>query len=133
MVAHHLLEILPNLTASSRQLVGTVCSRSWRITLPSSASQGANWNWADLFWAQSQGRSTGAWWWFVPAGLAIALLGPARAAQLRHDMFVNPRRVTAAAKGRREVRHEMCGQLHAGRPRRAVQRAAGARDQPYPK
>src|SRR4029450_7850461 len=41
----------------------------------------STWNWGTiLFWAQGQqALAQGAWWWLVPAGLAIALLGTALA------------------------------------------------------
>ena len=54
----------------------------------------SNWNWGTiLFWAQSQqALAQGAWWWFVPAGLAIALLGTALSLlNFGIDEFVNPR------------------------------------------
>src|SRR5258706_7762555 len=52
------------------------------------------WNWGTiLFWAQSQqALAQGAWWWFVPAGLAIAVLGTALALiNFGIDEFVSPR------------------------------------------
>jgi peptide/nickel transport system permease protein len=54
----------------------------------------SEWNWgAILFWAQSQqALAQGAWWWFVPAGLAIALLGTGLALlNFGIDEYVNPR------------------------------------------
>jgi len=53
-----------------------------------------DWNWGTiLFWAQGQqALSQGAWWWFVPAGLGIALLGMGLTLiTLGIDEFVNPR------------------------------------------
>jgi peptide/nickel transport system permease protein len=46
-----------------------------------------------LFWAQSSGAfQQGAWWWFVPAGLCVALLGMSLAlVNFGIDEFVNPR------------------------------------------
>ncbi|MFC5032879.1 ABC transporter permease [Streptomyces sp. So13.3] len=52
------------------------------------------WNWGTiLYWAQGQqALAQGAWWWFVPAGLAIAVLGTALAlVNFGIDEFVNPR------------------------------------------
>ena len=54
----------------------------------------SNWNWGTiLFWAQSQqALAQGAWWWFVPAGLAIAILGTALSLlNFGIDEFVSPR------------------------------------------
>ena len=32
-----------------------------------------------LYWAQSQqALQLGAWWWFIPPGVAVALIGAAR-------------------------------------------------------
>jgi peptide/nickel transport system permease protein len=54
----------------------------------------SEWNWGTiLFWAQGQqALAQGAWWWFVPAGLAIALLGTALSlVNFGIDEFVSPR------------------------------------------
>ena len=46
-----------------------------------------------LYWAQSnEALARGAWWWFVPAGLCIALLGMSLTLiNFGIDEFVNPR------------------------------------------
>ena len=46
-----------------------------------------------LYWAQnSNAPLTGAWWWFVPPGLCIALVGTALALlNFGIDEFINPR------------------------------------------
>ncbi|GAA1449195.1 dipeptide/oligopeptide/nickel ABC transporter permease/ATP-binding protein [Leifsonia poae] len=52
------------------------------------------WSWGTiLYWAQvSSAMLTGAWWWFVPAGLAIALLGTGLSlVNFGIDEFINPR------------------------------------------
>jgi peptide/nickel transport system permease protein len=52
------------------------------------------WSWGTiLYWAQvSSALLTGAWWWFVPAGLAIALLGTGLSlVNFGIDEFINPR------------------------------------------
>jgi peptide/nickel transport system permease protein len=54
----------------------------------------STWNWGEvLFWAQSQqALAQNAWWWFVPAGLAIAFLGTALSLiNFGIDEFVSPR------------------------------------------
>jgi peptide/nickel transport system permease protein len=90
-------EILPNLTAViASNFVGTVLFAVMsEITLAFIGVSGqSNWNWGTiLFWAQSQqALDQGAWWWFVPAGLAIAVLGTALSlVNFGIDEFVNPR------------------------------------------
>ena len=90
-------EILPNLTAViASSFVGTVIfAVLTEITLNFiGIGGGAEWSWGTiLFWAQSQqALDQGAWWWFVPAGLAIAILGTALSMlNFGIDEFVNPR------------------------------------------
>jgi peptide/nickel transport system permease protein len=91
-------EIMPNLTAViASNFIGTVIfAVTSEITLAFIGvnTSGDNWNWGTiLFWAQSQqALAQGAWWWFVPAGLAIALLGTALALlNFGIDEFVSPR------------------------------------------
>ena len=92
-----LFEILPNLTAIiASGFVGTVIfAVMTEITLAFiGISSISSWNWGTiLFWAQSQqALAQGAWWWFVPAGLAIALLGTALSLiNFGIDEFVSPR------------------------------------------
>jgi peptide/nickel transport system permease protein len=52
------------------------------------------WTWGlMLYWAQNnEALSVGAWWWFVPPGLCIALVGMGLAlANFGLDEFINPR------------------------------------------
>lgn len=90
-------EIMPNLTAViASGFVGTVIfAVISEITLAFiGVSDAGGWNWGTvLFWAQSQqALAQGAWWWFVPAGLAIALLGTALSlVNFGIDEFVSPR------------------------------------------
>jgi peptide/nickel transport system permease protein len=52
------------------------------------------WTWGTmLYWAQSdQALQVGAWWWFVPPGLCIALVGTGLAlANFGLDEWINPR------------------------------------------
>jgi oligopeptide/dipeptide ABC transporter ATP-binding protein len=66
-----------------------------------------DWNWGTvLFWAQSQqSLQRGLWWWFIPAGLCIALVGMALALiNFGIDEYANPRLrtgTTGAAELRR--------------------------------
>ena len=100
-------EILPNLTAIiASGFVGTVIFAVLsEITLAFiGISSISEWNWGTiLFWAQSQqALAQGAWWWFVPAGLAIALLGTALSLiNFGIDEFVSPR---LRSSGRTKVR-----------------------------
>ncbi|MEU7803946.1 ABC transporter permease [Micromonospora arborensis] len=92
-----LFEVLPNLTAIiASGFVGTVIFAVMsEITLAFiGISSISSWNWGTiLFWAQGQqALAQGAWWWFVPAGLAIAVLGTALALiNFGIDEFVSPR------------------------------------------
>jgi peptide/nickel transport system permease protein len=89
-------EMLPNLTAViASNFVGTVIFAVLsEITLAFiGVSSISEWNWGTiLFWAQSQqALAQGAWWWFVPAGLAIAGLGTALSLlNFGIDEFVSP-------------------------------------------
>ena len=100
-------EILPNLTAViASGFVGTVLfAVVSEITLAFiGVSDAGGWNWDTvLYWAQSQqALAQGAWWWFIPAGLAIAVLGTALSlVNFGIDEYVNPRlRGRAAQRGR---------------------------------
>jgi peptide/nickel transport system permease protein len=89
-------EILPNLTAIiASGFVGTVVFTILsEITLAFVGINVSEWNWGTvLYWAQSQDAlAQNAWWWFVPAGMAIALLGTGLALlNFGIDEFVNPR------------------------------------------
>jgi peptide/nickel transport system permease protein len=89
--------VLPNLTAIiASGFVGTVIfAVTSEITLAFiGIGSTSSWNWGTiLFWAQSeQALSQSAWWWFVPAGLAIAFLGTALSLiNFGIDEFVSPR------------------------------------------
>jgi peptide/nickel transport system permease protein len=104
-------EILPNLTAViASGFVGTVIFAVLsEITLAFiGVADISHWNWGTiLFWAQSnQALGQGAWWWFVPAGLCIALLGTALTlVNFGIDEFVNPRlRTTVRVRGGARMR-----------------------------
>ncbi|MEU3644506.1 peptide/nickel transport system permease protein [Lentzea waywayandensis] len=90
-------EVLPNLLAViGSGFVGTVIfAVMLQITLSFvGVISLSTWNWGTiLFWAQSnQALGLGAWWWFVPAGLCIALLGTALALiNFGIDEYANPR------------------------------------------
>ena len=96
-------ELLPNLTAIiASGFIGTVIYAVLsEITLAFiGISSVSSWNWGTiLFWAQGQqALAQGAWWWFVPAGLAIAILGTALSlVNFGIDEFVSPRLRTSGA------------------------------------
>ncbi|WP_022891279.1 ABC transporter permease [Agromyces subbeticus] len=90
-------EILPNLTAIiASGFVGTVAFAVLSLITLSFIGIGntGEWNWGTvLYQAQAQlALQRGAWWWFVPAGLCIALLGMSLTLiNFGIDEFVNPR------------------------------------------
>jgi peptide/nickel transport system permease protein len=64
------------------------------------------WSWGTmLYWAQNASAlSSGAWWWFVPPGLCLALLGTGLALMnFGVDEIANPR-LSAARRGPRRRR-----------------------------
>ena len=90
------VEMLPNLMAIiASSFVGTVTAAVLGLT--TLAFIGiipiTNLNWGTiLFWAQQNGAFPDYWWWYVPAGLCIALLGMALALiNFGIDEYVNPR------------------------------------------
>ncbi|MFI6425274.1 ABC transporter permease [Promicromonospora sp. NPDC050880] len=92
-----LAEVLPNLTAViASGFVGTVTFAVLsQVTLSFiGITPVSEWNWGTiLFWAQNNlALQRGAWWWFVPAGACIALLGMALTlVNFGIDEIVNPR------------------------------------------
>ena len=92
-----LKDILPNQVAViAASFLGTVTGAI--LTQASLAFLGltdvTQWSWGTiLYWAQvSSALLTGAWWWFIPAGLAIAVLGTALSlVNFGIDEFINPR------------------------------------------
>ena len=92
-----LKDILPNQVAViAASFLGTVTAAI--LTQASLAFLGltdvTQWSWGTiLYWAQADSALLiGAWWWFVPAGLAIALVGTALSmVNFGIDEFINPR------------------------------------------
>ncbi|WUJ70566.1 dipeptide/oligopeptide/nickel ABC transporter permease/ATP-binding protein [Kribbella soli] len=92
-----LFEILPNefaIVASSFlfTIVFAILTQAGLAFL--GLSDVTTWSWGGiLYWAQNnQALQSGAWWWFVPPGLCIALIGMALALiNFGIDEFVNPR------------------------------------------
>lgn len=99
------VEMLPNLMAIiASSFVGTVTAAVLGLT--TLAFVGiipiTNLNWGTiLFWAQANGAFPNLWWWYVPAGLAIALLGVALSLiNFGIDEYVNPRLRSAGERAR---------------------------------
>ncbi|TCO50399.1 oligopeptide/dipeptide ABC transporter ATP-binding protein [Kribbella antiqua] len=92
-----LFEILPNemaIVASSFlfTIVFAILTQAGLAFL--GLSDVTTWSWGGiLYWAQNnQALQSGAWWWFVPPGLCIALIGTALAfVNFGIDEYVNPR------------------------------------------
>ncbi|GAA1870827.1 ABC transporter permease [Myceligenerans crystallogenes] len=103
------VEMLPNLTAViASSFVGTVTAAVLGLT--TLAFVGVipitNLNWGTiLYWAQANGAFPDFWWWYVPAGLAIALLGAALSLiSFGIDEYVNPRLRSAGVRARTKKR-----------------------------
>lgn len=100
-----LVEMLPNLMAIiASSFVGTVTAAVLGLTtlafigvIPIS-----NLNWGTiLFWAQQNGAFPNFWWWYIPAGLCIAILGVALSLiNFGIDEYVNPRLRSAGERAR---------------------------------
>jgi peptide/nickel transport system permease protein len=99
------VEMLPNLMAViASSFVGTVTAAI--LTQTTLAFVGitpiTQWNWGTiLFWAQSLNAFPEKWWWYLPAGLCIALVGMALALlNFGIDEYVNPRLRSAGKRAR---------------------------------
>ena len=131
-------EVLPNLLAivassflfTMLYAIGTYVALAYLGVTSTSV-----WNWGTmLYWAQtSNAPLTGAWWWFVPPGLCIALVGMGLALlNFGVDEFINPRLRAAglSKKGMRQAglpRHPKLGltPVVRGHAARATATAAG--------
>jgi peptide/nickel transport system permease protein len=114
-------EILPNLTAivassfvfTVLYAIGTFVALAFLGVVDPS-----HWSWGSmLFWAESQNAAqVNAWWWFLPPGICIALLGTSLALlNFGIDEFINPRRPDVAAwRGARPGRRERQREVDAG-------------------
>ncbi|GAB3166328.1 ABC transporter permease [Myceligenerans halotolerans] len=103
------VEMLPNLTAViASSFVGTVTAAVLGLTTLAfiGVIPITNLNWGTiLYWAQQNGAFPDFWWWYVPAGLAIALLGAALSLiSFGIDEYVNPRLRSAGERTRARKR-----------------------------
>jgi len=90
------VEMLPNLMAViASSFVGTVTAAILAQTTLAfvGVTPISDWNWGTiLFWAQSNNAFPDKWWWYLPAGLCIALVGMALSLiNFGIDEYVNPR------------------------------------------
>ena len=80
----------------------------------------SSWNWGTmLYWAQNnEALTVGAWWWFVPPGLCIALFGAGLAlCNFGIDELINPRlRTRRPERQRRSERRGRTGRVGAEAP-----------------
>jgi len=106
-------EILPNLTpiVASSFLFTVLYAVGTYTAMAFLGLVNPNWNWGGiLFYAQgANAELTGYWWWFIPPGLAVALLGTALVLlNFGIDEFINPRLRAAGLSrrsgGRRQAR-----------------------------
>ena len=99
------VEMLPNLMAIiASSFVGTVNAAIGSLTTLAfiGVIPITNLNWGTiLFWAQQNGAFPNFWWWYVPAGLCIALIGMALSLiNFGIDEYVNPRLRSAGERAR---------------------------------
>jgi peptide/nickel transport system permease protein len=99
-------EILPNLTplVATSFLFTVLYAVGTYTAMAFLGLVNPNWNWGGmLFYAQgANAELTGYWWWFIPPGLAVALLGTSLVLlNFGIDEFVNPR-LRAAGLSRRK-------------------------------
>nr|WP_234986608.1 ABC transporter permease [Demequina sp. NBRC 110055] len=99
------VEMLPNLTAIiASSFVGTVTAAVLGLTTLAfiGVIPITNLNWGTiLFWAQQNGAFPDFWWWYVPAGLCIAIFGMALSlVNFGIDEYVNPRLRSAGERAR---------------------------------
>ncbi|ERK70659.1 ABC transporter permease [Leifsonia aquatica] len=100
-----LVEMLPNLMALiASSFVGTMTAAVLGLTTLAfiGVIPVSNLNWGTvLFWAQQNNAFPDYWWWYVPAGLCIAILGVALSlVNFGIDEYVNPRLRSAGERAR---------------------------------
>lgn len=115
------VEMLPNLLAIiASSFVGTVNAAVLGLTTLAfiGVIPITNLNWGTiLFWAQQNGAFPDYWWWYVPAGLCIAVLGMALSLiNFGIDEYVNPRLRSAGERARAEKKRARAGRrtAHSG-------------------
>lgn len=121
-----LREILPNLIPIiASQFIfgalGAILAEAGLSFLGLGAPDGKSWG-SILFYAQNaQALSLGAWWWFVPPGLCIAVLGAALALiNFSIDERINPRLRTLALVRKNDKARKKAEKRPADPTKRAV-------------
>jgi peptide/nickel transport system permease protein len=113
-------EIMPNLTAviASSFLFTTIYAIGTYVGLGflSVVSAGADYNWGTILFdaTSSSAVESGFWWWYIPPGIAIALLGTSLALiNFGIDEFINPRlrMATVGRQARRTIGVKLRPQL----------------------
>jgi peptide/nickel transport system permease protein len=133
------VEMLPNLMAIiASSFVGTVTAAVLGLTTLAfiGVIPITNLNWGTiLFWAQQNGAFPDYWWWYIPAGLCIALLGMALSLiNFGIDEYVNPRLRSAGERSRalRKKGIKATAAVTAVRPAPAAAARAAASGSPSP-
>ena len=131
------VEMLPNLTAIiASSFVGTVTAAILGLTTLAfiGVIPITNLNWGTiLYWAQQNGAFPDFWWWYIPAGLAIALLGMALALiNFGIDEYVNPRLRSAGERARAMRKKGMSMASGVTIVRKGTPTASGEGDSPAP-
>jgi len=103
-------EVLPNLTpiVASSFLFTVLYAVGTYTAMAFLGLVNPNWSWGGmLYYAQgANAELTGYWWWFIPPGLAVALLGTSLVLlNFGIDEFINPR-LRAAGLSRRSGRRQ---------------------------
>ncbi|HTZ94054.1 MAG TPA: ABC transporter permease [Streptosporangiaceae bacterium] len=103
-------EVLPNLTpiVASSFLFTVLYAVGTYTAMAFLGLVNPNWSWGGmLYYAQgANAELTGYWWWFIPPGLAVALLGTSLVLlNFGIDEFINPR-LRAAGLSRRSARRQ---------------------------
>ncbi|MGW7680967.1 ABC transporter permease [Kribbella sp. NPDC054772] len=100
------LEVVPHLAPVIAStflfaVVGSIAAEAGLDFIGAGNTNTVSWG-TMLYWAQSQGAlQTGAWWWFLPPGLGIALVGTAAGlVNFGIDELSDPRRRTSRMSGR---------------------------------
>jgi peptide/nickel transport system permease protein len=102
-------EILPNLTpiVASSFLFTVLYAIGTYTAMAFLGLVNPNWSWGGmLYYAQgANAEVSGYWWWFIPPGLAVALLGTSLVLlNFGIDEFINPRLRAAGLTRRRDRR-----------------------------
>lgn len=135
-----LAEIMPNLVAviASSFLFTTIYAIGTYVGLGflTVVTAGADYNWGTILFdaTSSSAVEAGFWWWYVPPGIAIALLGTSLALiNFGIDEYINPRlrMVTSARRARKTLGVRLRPQLGLTPVvRKNVMQAAPGRNEP---